>query len=114
MDFKHIIISALLLGLFAIFGTGLLSIVEVNTKDRIAEQERKALLRNLNEVISPDHYDNDLANSIKMINAPEAMGTSESTTVYIAALDNQPIAAIFSAIAPDGYSGKNQTLNWNL
>ena len=43
-----IFIAALILGVFAIIGTTLVAFTYENTVDRIAENERQALLRQLN------------------------------------------------------------------
>ena len=50
----------LLLALLALLGVGLLVGVHELTAERIADQERRALLARLDQVLPRDTYDNDL------------------------------------------------------
>ncbi|MCW9023839.1 MAG: electron transport complex subunit RsxG [Gammaproteobacteria bacterium] len=102
---KNMSISAILLGLFAIVGTALVSLTYINTADRIAENHRNMLLRSLHELITPDQHDNDLfADTVEVVE-PALLGTKRPVTIYRARMNKQPVAAIINSIAPDGYSG---------
>ena len=59
----------------------------------------------MNQVLPPGQYDNDLLQDTRSITAPEAFGTAEPVTVYRARQQGEPVAALFTVIAPDGYSG---------
>ncbi len=97
--------SATLLALFTLTGASSLVWVHASTKDRIAENERELLLTRLNEIVPAGTYNNDLATDTYAVNAPEFLGSDETLQIYRARQQNQPVAAILTAIAPDGYNG---------
>lgn len=103
------IISAILLGLFAVSGTFFVAYTEKLTRPLIAEQIRIATLKHLNRLVPDDQHDNDLLTDIITVTDP-LLGSDEAMTVYRARKNNQAIAAMFTVIAPDGYSGKIRIL----
>jgi len=107
---RYILVSGLILGLFAVVGTALVGITHESTAEKIADNERRALLRRLNQILPADRYNNDLLNSTMQIEADQRLGQSDSSTVYIARQDDQLSAMIFSVIAPKGYSGEIKML----
>lgn len=102
---RNMIISAMLLGMFAIIGTGLVAFTESSTSERIAENKRQAILKNLNRLIPESEHDNELLSDTIELSDP-LLGSSDPVTIYRARKNNQPVAAMFTVIAPDGYSGK--------
>jgi electron transport complex protein RnfG len=102
--------AAILLSLFAFIGTAVLSFTHETTKDRIAQNERDALLRSLHNIIKPDMLDNDIFNDTIKISDPELLGSEQAIDVYIARKDGKPVAAVFGSIAPNGYNGKIKLL----
>jgi Na+-translocating ferredoxin:NAD+ oxidoreductase subunit G len=102
---RDIIGSALLLGLFAVAGTGLVAYTHEATRDRIAANERDALLRSLHAVVDPARHDNDIFLDVTHVTAPTLLGTREPVAVYRARLAGEPVAAVLASVAPDGYSG---------
>lgn len=102
---RHMGIAALILTNFAMLGTGLVALTYTGTKDIIAENERAALLSNLNTLVSPDHYDNSLVEDSIQVIDPEFLGTSEPVTIYRAYKNGQPVAVLATPVAPDGYGG---------
>lgn len=91
------------LALFAAGSTGLTAAINMMTKTTIDEQaalQQKVLF---DQVIPADRYNNNLQNSCFVVNSP-ALGKG-SHHVYIARMDDTPVAAILEATAPDGYSG---------
>jgi Na+-translocating ferredoxin:NAD+ oxidoreductase subunit G len=102
---KNMVRSAIVLMLFAIAGTALVAFTYDAARDRIAENERKALLHSLHEVISPGMHNNDIFADTTRILDPALLGSNEPVTVYRARKDHQPVAAVFTSIAPDGYNG---------
>ena len=104
--FVQIIISGFLLWFFAVVGTSLVALTQVETQDQIEENERQVLLRNLYALIPKQLLDNDLAQDTLQIPATSQLGTARETTVYRARKNGEPVAVILSAVAPDGYSGK--------
>ena len=102
---RYILVSGLILGLFAIVGTALVGITHEVTIEKIADNERLALLRKLNQILPSDKYDNDLLNTTLTIDADNRLGQKKPSTIYIAQQKNEISAMIFSVIAPKGYSG---------
>jgi electron transport complex protein RnfG len=102
--------SGILLALFAIAGTGLVALTYESTKDEIAQAEREALLKKLHAVVRPSEHTNDLFNDITTVTAPQYLGTEDPVTVFRARKNGNPVAALFTVTAPDGYSGKIKLL----
>ena len=102
---RQILLSGLFLFGFAVVGTAMVAITEQTTEQQIIDNEREVLLRNLYALLPPEELDNDIATDTKLLAANELLGTEEESIVYRARLNNQPVAAIFNSIAPNGYSG---------
>ena len=105
MSYRPILISAIFLFLFAVTGTGLVAFTYDSTAQRIAENQRKALLRSLNELIPGDRYDNDIFTDTLYVNNGELLGSDQPVPVYRARKNGWPVAAVLAAVAPDGYNG---------
>jgi len=102
---KHpIILAALILTLFAIAGSGLVAFTYSKTADRIAQNEREALLRQLHALVPAESIDNDILQDTTSIQALDMMG-KQNTLVYLGRKGGKPMAAVFTPIVPDGYSG---------
>jgi len=99
-----VLLAGALLTLFAIAGSSLVALTYAHTKQRIAENERLALLRNLQAVVPPQLVDNDMVNDTLLVHDPELLG-AETTVVYRGRLGNEPVAAVLTSVVPDGYSG---------
>ncbi len=104
MNKRPILIAALILTLFAIAGSGLVAFTYSQTADRIARNEREALLRQLHALVPADSIDNDILKDTVTIQAPDQMG-KEHTLVYLGRKNGKPVAAVFTPIVPNGYSG---------
>ncbi|MCW9088054.1 MAG: electron transport complex subunit RsxG [Gammaproteobacteria bacterium] len=104
MPLKNMLIGALILGLFAVTGTALVALTQKGTAERIAENERQALLENLHQVVPPALHDNDLYSDTIKVHDP-LLGTNKPVTVYRARQGGQPVAAVIASITPDGYGG---------
>jgi electron transport complex protein RnfG len=98
-------VAALILGGFAVLGTALVGLTFTGTREIIAENERQALLANLNALVPPERYTNDVTEDSIQVTDPELLGSSEPVTVYRAFRGNQPVALFATPIAPDGYGG---------
>ncbi|VAW60933.1 Electron transport complex protein RnfG [hydrothermal vent metagenome] len=107
---SSILVSGLILGLFAILGTSIVGVTHDVTFSKIADNERLATLRRLNQILPHNHYDNDLLNTTITIAADDRLGQRAPSTVYIAKQQTQVSAMIFSVIAPRGYSGEIKML----
>ena len=104
-QFKHILISGFLLWLFAVVGTTLVAFTQQETIELIADNEKRALLRNLYALLPADQLDNDIAQDSIQLPASELLGSETSTMAYRARKNQQPAAIIFNTVAPGGYSG---------
>ncbi|MEY3219727.1 MAG: hypothetical protein RIT27_1084 [Pseudomonadota bacterium] len=102
--------SAGLLFLFAVIGTALVTLSYDLTKNQIVDNQKQAILKQLNTLISKDLYDNDLLNDKIEITDLENLGTTAPVMFYRARKNNQPQAIAFMPIAPDGYGGSIQLL----
>ena len=102
--FKHILTSATLLGLFALIGTGIVALIHDGTEERIAENERLSMLRNLNAIVPHSRYDNEMLTDTVVIE-DEGLADGRPVTVYRARRGGEPVAAVFATVAPEGYSG---------
>jgi electron transport complex protein RnfG len=104
MNRHPILIAALLLALFGVLGTSLVAFTHEQTKERILANERQALLRSLQALVPASEVDNDMADDSILVHAPELLG-SPATRVYRGRKDGDPVAAVFTSVAPNGYSG---------
>ncbi|MBL7003310.1 MAG: electron transport complex subunit RsxG [Gammaproteobacteria bacterium] len=102
---NQILISGFLVWFFAIIGTAAVSFTEQQTYELIAENERQMLLRNLNQLIPKERYDNDLSSNSIILEASELLGNTKPKEAYRASLKDKPVAIIFNATAHNGYSG---------
>ncbi len=103
---KHpISVAGVLLALFAAAGTGLVAFTHTQTKARIESNERQALLNSLSSLVPADSIDNDIVTDTRRLNEPDALGGT-AVQVYLGRKAGRPVAAVFNAIAPDGYSGE--------
>ncbi|VAW56738.1 Electron transport complex protein RnfG [hydrothermal vent metagenome] len=102
---RTILFSGLFLGLFAIFGTALVSVTFQSTAEKIAENEKLALLRKLNQILPANSYDNDLLKSTIKITADDRLGQKKPSILYFAKKQDKVSAMIFSVISHNGYSG---------
>ena len=107
---RNMTISAILLGLFAILGTGLVALTFNTTKERIAENERLTIIHSLHTLIEPKEHDNDLYEDVLKVSDEALLGTADAVTIYRARSKGQPVAAILGSVAPDGYTGRIKLL----
>lgn len=101
---KNILISAILLGLFAVLGTGLVAFTYDKTAPRIAENERELLLHRLHELVPAEAHDNVLDSDTINVNVA-SLGSKQPLTIYRARKQGKPVAAIMTVVASEGYSG---------
>lgn len=98
--------TAVALVIAAILGSGLVALSHQVTHERITNNERAALVRSLNVLISSDLYDNNLVNDIAYFKNKALLGSDEPVVIYRARLQGRPTAAVLSPVTPDGYNGK--------
>ncbi len=106
----HAFRVGIVLAAFAIVATSLVVLTENNTHDQIIKNERQTLLNAINAVIETDRYNNEILTDTLTLAPTKQLGTKAESTVYRARFNEQPEAAILTAVAPDGYNGKIKLL----
>jgi electron transport complex protein RnfG len=99
-----ILIAAGILGAFAVTGVGLVAVTHKLTDERIASNERAAMLSKVQAIVPADQMDNDPLTDRIQVSDPDLLG-DESTDVYRVRSGEQPVAVILNPIVPDGYAG---------
>ncbi len=97
--------SALGLSAFAIITTGTIATTHIITKDRIAEEVRKAQVKALLEIVPAKLFDNDLLADTRVLDQAEALALPAGAMANIATYQGEVTAVVIPAIAPNGYSG---------
>lgn len=108
--FRNMIISALVLALFAMAGTFFVSFTFDNTVDRIKENKRIALLKSIHVLVPPTAHDNDVFTDIIKVQNKDLLGSVKPVNVYRVRKNNSPVAVVINSTAPDGYSGNIELL----
>lgn len=102
--FLEMLKPASLLAGFAFFGILVLATLDLLTQDKIAENERLALIKQFNVLIAKDQYDNDPLTDVQSFSA-EAFQSKNKVTVYRAKKGKQVVTAFFVLTSRKGYSG---------
>lgn len=108
--FRNMVISAILLAMFAAAGTFFVTYTFDNTIDRINENKRLALLKAFHVLIPPSAHDNDIFTDFISVQNKDLLGSNKPVNVYRARQNNKPVAVIINSVAPDGYSGNIELL----
>jgi electron transport complex protein RnfG len=98
--------SSISLGLLALLGTALLTWVYWLAEPRIAEQERRQLLLQLEQVLPADRFNNAMHEDYIDVRNEAAFPGRQVVRVFRARQDEKPAAVVFRLIAPDGYNGR--------
>ncbi len=107
---RQMLISALLLGGFAVIGTAMVALTHEATAERIAANHRARLLKSLHLLVTPEMHDNDLVTDMITVTDKELLGTDKPVRVWRARKDGKPVAVIINSVAPDGYNGRIELL----
>jgi electron transport complex protein RnfG len=102
--------SAASLAAVAVIGTTLLAGVNKLTAERIAEQERRVVLEQLGQIVSPERYDNELQEDLFTFRDEYHFPRGQSVTVYRARKDGKPVVLVMKLAATKGYNGMIQLL----
>ena len=102
--------SGWVLGLFSLIGIGLVSFTHSVTHEKIADNERLFILKNLRELVPETLHDNDLLEDPIQIVDANAFGNQHEVTIYKAVKNKQLVAVIASPTAADGYNGSIKLL----
>ena len=110
MQYRQIIITMVVLLLFAVIGTTLVAFTFDQTREQIAANERATLLRKLHRLIAPEQHDNILLEDTVSVRDEALLGTDKPVMVSRARKNGEPVSLVTAAIAPDGYSGSIKLL----
>jgi electron transport complex protein RnfG len=97
--------SALLLAGFAMVFTALMALTHEATREPIRASVEARRLELISQVLPPEDYDNALLQDSVTLPALQALGVREPVMLYRARRAGVPVALVFEAEAPDGYSG---------
>ena len=98
--------NSILLAVFAVCTTLLISGTYLLTKDRIALAQRQAEEKALLQIVSVDRHNNSmLDDTIRVGPETSGLGLSKEKQIYLARQDDTVVAAIIPTTATDGYSG---------
>ncbi len=96
--------NGLILGSGAVIALLIIIFVFLFTKPHIDKTNQQQLSEHLAELLTPGSYNNNPASDSIMLSHP-ALGSDRALPVYRAMQNNKPVAAVITAIAPDGYNG---------
>lgn len=108
--FEKMLKSSIMLMLYAVVGTGIVAGTYIATKDKIADNEKKALLKTIGKIIDGDMYNNDISTDFYKVKDAEGLGTDSEVTIYRARKDKSDVAAVIKTEAPGGYGGAIKVL----
>lgn len=99
-----ILMAGFILGSFAVGGVGLVAVTHAVTGERIAVNQREAMLAKLRAIVPAGQMTNDpIADRIE-VSAAELLG-APSTEVMRVRNQDAPVALIIKPVVPDGYAG---------
>jgi electron transport complex protein RnfG len=99
--------NSMLLAVFAVCTTVLISGTYLLTKDRIALEKRRAEERALLEIVPRDRHDNSMLDDVIPVGpATAGLKLADEKRIYLAKQDGAVVTAIIPATAPDGYTGE--------
>ena len=107
---KMAVRTAVILFLFVVVFTGLLSAAYLWTLPTIEAAAAEEKMKLIDEVLPRGSYDNDLLKDAVALAASPALGQDEASTAYRARRNGKPSALVLEAVAPDGYAGKIRLL----
>jgi electron transport complex protein RnfG len=99
--------NSVLLAIFAVCTTLLITGTYLLTKDRIALEKRKAEEKALLEIVPRERHDNSMLDETIAVGPTTAgLGLGEDKRIYVARQGDEIVAVIIPATAPDGYTGE--------
>lgn len=104
MQAREAVRSVVLVAVVAVAAAVLVTATHELSRDRIAANERARLLASLHRVLDPSAHDNDLSRTRFTVTDEELLGTPAPVDVFIATHDGEPVAALLTPVAPDGYN----------
>jgi electron transport complex protein RnfG len=106
---RHLFTPAFTLGGLSLLAMSLVTLTEVLTREQINLNTRKAVLREIHDLVPPQSYDNDPLSDVISL----SLTVNQSEEVFVVhrlRLGGHAVGAIFYPVAPDGYNGRIQLL----
>jgi Na+-translocating ferredoxin:NAD+ oxidoreductase subunit G len=98
--------NAMILGAFALVSIGLTSVTYLLTKDKIQSEKELALFKALSELVPSEQFANDPYYDCTLMSHKELLGSNQPQAIWrLRDANQQPVAAVISSVAPNGYSG---------
>lgn len=97
--------GAIYLVLFAFTAAWLLANVQQCTQQRIADNELAERLKSLRVLLPADGYDNEPHKDFIFVTSADLLGSRKPLPVYRVRRGQQPVAAVLTAVARNGFSG---------
>ena len=107
---KMAVRTAVILFLFVVAFTALLSGVYLWTLPAVAAAAAEEKMKLIDEVLPRSAYDNDLLNDFVRLEADAALGLDEESSIFRARRKGAIEVFVFEAAAPDGYAGRIRLL----
>ena len=102
---QSVIRSVIGLSIFAIITAGFIAVTQVNTKDIIQTQIKKARSKALLEIVPLSEHNNDMLADSFWLDATQSLGLGSQSEAFVAKQDGIPTTLILPVVAPEGYSG---------
>lgn len=102
--------GAICLVLFALASAILLSNIQQSTRQRIADNELAERLKGLQALLPASGHDNEPHKDFMFVTSADLLGSDKPVPIYRVRQGKQPIAAILTAVAPNGFAGKIRIL----
>ena len=98
--------NSFLLAAFAIICTAAVATINQFTKPVIAQQEKMALLKTIDQLIPKSLYVNDIISSCFVVSDDIFLGKGQSQQVYLAKKSGTPVALMLETSTFKGYAGE--------
>lgn len=104
IELRHILTSAVVLGLFGMAGAGIVATTNELTADKIERNRAEARMKLLREVLPMDRCNNNILESEQAL-ALGSVTENFPAQLFLCRDDNQVAAVALEVTAPSGYSG---------
>ncbi len=107
---RKLLTPVLSLVLLAALGAALIAATDQLTRKRVAENEAAQIMKVLGALLPEGGYDNSPHLDVITLTGADLPGGNAVLPVYRARLAGEPVTAILTVIAPDGYVGSIRLL----
>lgn len=98
--------NSILLGLFAVLTTNIIAGTYLGTRERIAQEQRKAEEKALLQIMPANTHDNSMLDDVIVVSSEApGLGLRGERKIFIARREGSAIGVIIPVLARDGYGG---------